>query len=95
MLISESMLINYIFLENNLNLSNVLNHRSSLISKLVNFSICSDMHPEKVQIQNTWVVDFFPKNEINPDHLQNKFSHLKDVDFHLSDVHNVLKFNRS
>ena len=30
-----------------------------------------------------------PKHEINPDHLRNKFSHLKDVDFHLSDVDNV------
>ena len=70
---------------------NVLNHKSTLISKLVNFSICSDIHPEKVQIQNAWVVEHLnlPKHEINPDHLRNKFSHLKDVDFHLSDVDNV------
>ena len=67
---------------------NVLNHKSTLISKLVNFSICSDIHPEKVQIPNTWVVEHLnlPKHEINPDHLRNKFSHLKDVDFHLSDA---------
>ena len=34
-----------------LNLCNVLNHKSTLISKLFfnfNFSICSDIHPEKV-----------------------------------------------
>ena len=30
-----------------------------------------------------------PKHEINPHHLRNKFSHLKDVDFHLSDAENV------
>ena len=29
------------------------------------------------------------KHEINPDHLKNKFSHLKDVNFHLSDADNV------
>ena len=71
-----------------LNLCNVLNHKSTLILKLVNFSICSDIHPEKVQIQNAWVVEYLnlPKHEVNPDHLRNKFSHLKDVDFHLSDA---------
>ena len=59
--------------------------------KLVHFSICSDIHPEKVQIQNAWVVEHLnlPKHEINPDHLRNKFSHLKDVDLHLSDADNV------
>ena len=31
-----------------------------------------------------------PKHEINRDHLKNKFSHLKNVDFHLSDADNVL-----
>ena len=74
-----------------LNLSNVLNHKSTLISKLVNFSICSDIHPEKIEIQNAWVVEHlnFPKHEINPEHLKNKFSHLKDVDFHLSDAENI------
>ena len=77
--------------QHRLNLCNVLNHKSTLIWKLVNFSICSDIHPEKVQIQNAWVVEHLnlPKHEINPDHLRNKFSHLKDVDFHLSDVDNV------
>ena len=74
-----------------LNLSNVLNRKNTLISKLVNFSICSDIHPEKIQIQNAWVVEHlnFLKHEINPDHLKNKFSHPKDVDFHLSDAENV------
>ena len=67
---------------------NVLNHKSTLISKLVIFSICSDIHPEKVQIQNACVVEHLnlTKNEINPEHLRKKFSHLKDVDFHLSDA---------
>ena len=32
----------------------------------------------------------FEKHETNPDHWKNKFSHLKDVDFHLSDPDNVL-----
>ena len=31
-----------------------------------------------------------PKHEINSDHLINKLSHLKDVDFHLSGADNVL-----
>ena len=77
--------------QHRLNLCNVLNHKSTLTWKLVNFSICSDIHPEKVQIENAWVVEHlnFPKHEINPDHLRSKFSHLKDVDFHLSDVDNV------
>ena len=72
-------------------MSTVLNHKSNLISKLVNFSICLDIHPEQVQIQNTWVVEHLnlPKHEINPDHLKNKFSHLQDVEFHLSDAENV------
>ena len=83
--------LNLLAKQHHLNLSNVLNHKSTLISKLVNFSICSDIHPEKIQIQNTWVVEHLdlPKHEINPDHLKNKFSHLKDVVFHLSDAHNV------
>ena len=73
-------------------MSNVLNHNSTLISKLVSFSICSDIHPEKVQIQNARVVEHLnlPKHEINLDHLKNKFSHLKDVHFHLSDADIVL-----
>ena len=72
-----------------LNLSNALNHKSTLISKLVSFSICSDIHPEQVQIQNAWVKEHLnlAKHEINPNHLKSKFSHLKDVDFHLSDAH--------
>ena len=47
----------------------------------MNFSVCSNIHPEKVQIQNAWVVEHsnLPKHEINPDHLKNKFSHLNDV----------------
>ena len=72
-------------------MSNVLNHKSTLISKLVNFSICSDTHPEKVQIQNAWVVEqlSLSKHKINSAHLKNKLSHLKDIDFHLSDADNV------
>ena len=90
-LISKTLADKLKLLGNRRNLCNVLNHKSTLISKLVNFSICSDIHPEKVQIQNAWVVEHLnlPKHEINPDHLRNKFSHLKDVDFHLSDVDNV------
>ena len=34
--------------QHRLNLCNVLNHKSTLISQLVNFSICSDIQPEKV-----------------------------------------------
>ena len=86
---SDSMLISWILVnklnllgkQHHLNLSNVLNHKSTLILKLVNFSIYSDIHPEKVQIQNAWVVEHLnlPKHEINPDHLKNKFSHLNDI----------------
>ena len=54
---SDSVLISKIFADelkllgkqHRLNLCNVLNHKSTVISKLDNFSICSDIHPEKVQ----------------------------------------------
>ena len=59
-------------------------------------------YPEKVQIQNVWVEKNLnlPKYEINPDlrhelipdHLKNKFSHLKNIDFYLSDEVNVSIF---
>ena len=77
--------------QHHLNLCNVLNHKITLISKLFNFSICSDIHPKKVQMQNAWIVEHLNllKHEINLDHLRNKFSHLKDVDFHLSNADNV------
>ena len=70
--------LNLLGKQHHLNMSNVLNHKSTLISKLFNFSTC----PEKFQIQNAWVVEHLnlPKH---------KFSNLKDVDFHLSDAHNV------
>ena len=56
--------LNLLEKHHHLNLTNVLNHKSTFISKLVSFSICSDIHPEKVQIQNTWVVEHlsFPKH---------------------------------
>ena len=77
--------------QHHLNLPYVLNHKSTLISKAINFSIYSDIHPEKVQKQNAWVVPHLnlPNYEINADHLENKFSHLKDIDFHFSDAGNV------
>ena len=77
--------LNLLEKQHHLNLSNVLNHKSTIISKLVSFSICSDIHPEKVQIQNVWVIDHLnlPNHEINPYHLKNKFFHLKDINFHL------------
>ena len=72
-------------------MSNVLNHKSTFISKLANFPIFSDIHPEIFQIQNAWVVEHLnlPKRKINPDHLKNKFFLLKDVDFYLSYADNV------
>ena len=44
-----------------------------------------------LKMKSAWVVEQlkFPKHEINLDHLKNKFSHLKDIDFHLSDGDNV------
>ena len=84
--------LNLLGKQHHLNLPNVLKHRSTLILKMVTFSIYSDIHPEKVQIQNTWVVDHFNllKHLINPDHLKNPFSHLKEVGFNLLDADNVL-----
>ena len=73
-------------------MSNVLNHKSTFISKLANFPIFSDIHPEIFQIQNAWVVEHLnlPKRKIiNPDHLKKKFFLLKDVDFHLSYADNI------
>ena len=49
--------LNLLGKQHHLNLSTVLNHKSTLISKFVNFPICSDIHLEKVQVQNAWVVE--------------------------------------
>ena len=56
--------------QHHLNLSNILNHKSTIISKLVNFS---DIHPEKVYIENAWVIEHLtlPKHVINSDYLKN------------------------
>lgn len=70
----------------------VLSHKNTFILKLSNFSIYSDIHSEKVQKQTARVIDNLNllKHEINPDYLKNRFSHLQDVDFHLSDEGNLL-----
>ena len=62
--------------QNHQTLSNVLNHKSFLVLKLVSFSIRSGVHQEKIQIQNVWVTDHLnlSKDEINLDQLKNKFS---------------------
>ena len=57
--------------------------KSTFISKLVNILICSDIHPQIVKMQNAWVVEnlHLPEHQINPEHLKNKFSYLKEVNF--------------
>ena len=82
--------LNILGKQHHLDLSNVLNHKSTLISKLQFLNL--SRYWSKVQIQNAWVVEHLnsAKHEINPDHLKNEFSHLKDVDFHLSDGGDVL-----
>ena len=69
--------------EYQLNLSNVLNYQNTFTSKLVDFAICSDIHPEIVNIQNAWVVDSLnlPKYKLNHEQLKSEFPHLKNVDF--------------
>ena len=83
--------LNLLAKQHQLNLSSELNHKSTLIPKLVNSLICSDIHLEKVKIQNTWVVEHLnlQKHEINSEVFKNNFAHLKDVDFHLLDADNV------
>ena len=62
--------LNLLGKQHHLNLSNILNHKSTIISKLVNFS---DIHPEKVYIENAWVIEHLtlPKHVINSDYLKN------------------------
>ena len=74
-----------------MNLSNVLNHKNTFISKLVNFSIYSDIHPENVQIQNAWVVENLnlPKHQIDQKLFKQTFSHLKDIEFHFSNEQDI------
>lgn len=78
MLISKTLTdkLNLLGNQRHLNLYTVLNRKSTFISKLVKFSICLDIHPEKVRIQNAWVVENLnmPKHEINPEQLKRKFS---------------------
>lgn len=78
MLISKTLTnkLNLLGNQCHLNLSTVLNHKSTFVSKLVKFSICSDIHPKKVRIQNAWVVENLnmSKHEINPEQLKGKFS---------------------
>ena len=66
-----------------LNLSNVLNYKNTFTSSLVDFSICSDIHPESINVHNVWVVENLnlPKCEVNPKQLREEFSHLQNVDF--------------
>ena len=66
--------------EYHLNLSNVLNYQNTFTSKLVNFSICSDTHPEIVNS---------PKYELNNEQLKSEFPHLKNVDFCLPNDNKV------
>ena len=40
----------------NISVSNVMSMENKLPSKLVNFSVSSNSHPERVNISNAWVV---------------------------------------
>lgn len=61
------------------------------ISRFVNFSICSDIYPEKAHIRNAWVVENFdiPNMKLNSRTFFKKFCHLDCVDFHMPDDENV------
>ena len=68
-----------------------MNHKSSLISKFVSFSISSDIHPESIIIPKAWVVENLnlPKHQVDQKHLKQKFPHLKDVEFHFSNEQDI------
>ena len=60
--------------------------------KLDDFSICSDIHPEVIKTQNTYIVKNLnlPRQEINPKYLKSDCPYLNDVEFCLLNKNSVL-----
>ena len=51
-------------------------------SKLVNFSLSSDQHPDKLQFENVWVVkNLNVKTYKIPNPIPKQWSHLEDIPF--------------
>ena len=64
-----------------LSINNAVLKKSEVESKLVNFDLSSDSHPNKLKLENAWVVSSLDVNHKNFDitNLKEKFKHLQGI----------------
>lgn len=64
-----------------LNITNAISSSVSVTSKLVEFTISSNHHPEKFEVKMAWVVGALnlPSQSVSKAEIQRKWSHLRDV----------------
>ena len=71
--------------EQSITFSNEINQKSQVKSKLVNFSLSSELHPVRIKLENVWVVDELNLMPYKIDqNFHKQFEHLKDIHFDTS-----------
>ena len=62
-------------------ISNVISAAKAIPSKLVNFSVSPNHHPEKIKIENAWVIESLnlPSVKVSKEDIRSKWEHLKDI----------------
>ena len=62
-------------------ISNVTSAAKAIPSKLVSFSVPRNHHPEKIKIENAWVIESLnlPSVKVSKEDIRSKWEHLKDI----------------
>ena len=73
--------------EQSITFPNAINQKSKVMSKLLNFSLTSKLHPMWIKFENIWVVDEFNLIPYKIKHnFHKKFEHLKNILIKVTDV---------
>ena len=62
-------------------ISNVTSAAKTIPSKLVSFSVPRNHHPEKIKIENAWVIESLnlPSVKVSKEDIKSEWEHLKDI----------------
>ena len=62
-------------------ISNVTSAAKAIPSKLVSFSVPRNHHPEKIKIENAWVIESLnlPSVKVSKEDIKSEWEHLKDI----------------
>ena len=70
-----------------LNISNAISKSVKVVSRLVNFSLASNHHPNPIEVRNAWVVDILnlPPQKVSQKEIKKNWPHLSKIPIETSD----------